>query len=178
MKKYTVQGLKKGLSNDEVEKSRREHGRNVFSSRKPKSFLRCFFENLGDPVIKILLAALAVNLFLVFRGNDVIETVGIGISVLLSTLISTLSERGSEAAFRRLDEACSHASFSVYRDGYLTEVGIEDIVVGDIIKISAGEQIPADAFVIHGNICVDQSMLTGESKEVKKIYSADRKSVV
>ena len=174
MKKYTVQGLKKGLSNDEVEKSRREHGRNVFSSRKPKSFLRCFFENLGDPVIKILLAALAVNLFLVFRGNDVIETVGIGISVLLSTLISTLSERGSEAAFRRLDEACSHASFSVYRDGYLTEVGIEDIVVGDIIKISAGEQIPADAFVIHGNICVDQSMLTGESKEVKKIYSADK----
>ena len=101
MKKYNVQGVQKGLSNDEVERARREHGRNVFSARKPKSFLRCFFENLGDPVIKILLAALVVNIFLVFRGNDVIETIGIAISVFLSTLISTLSERGSEAAFRR-----------------------------------------------------------------------------
>ena len=174
MKKYTVQGPQKGLGNEEVERSRREHGRNVFSSRKPKSFIRCFFENLGDPVIKILLAALAVNLFLVFRGNDVIETVGIAISVFLSTLISTLSERGSEAAFRKLDEECSHASFSVYRGGTLTEISIEDIVVGDVIKISAGEQIPADSFITHGNISVDQSMLTGESKEIRKLYSNDK----
>ena len=174
MKKYTVQGPQKGLGNEEVERSRREHGRNVFSSRKPKSFIRCFFENLGDPVIKILLAALAVNLFLVFRGNDVIETVGIAISVFLSTLISTLSERGSEAAFRKLDEECSHASFSVYRGGTLTEISIEDIVVGDVIKISAGEQIPADSFITHGNISVDQSMLTGESKEIRKVYSNDK----
>ena len=174
MKKYTVQGPQKGLGNEEVERSRREHGRNVFSSRKPKSFIRCFFENLGDPVIKILLAALAVNLFLVFRGNDVIETVGIAISVFLSTLISTLSERGSEAAFRKLDEECSHASFSVYRNGTLTEISIEDIVVGDVIKISAGEQIPADSFITHGNISVDQSMLTGESKEIRKVYSNDK----
>lgn len=174
MKKYTVQGPQKGLGNEEVERSRREHGRNVFSSRKPKSFIRCFFENLGDPVIKILLAALAVNLFLVFRGNDVIETVGIAISVFLSTLISTLSERGSEAAFRKLDEECSHASFSVYRNGTLTEISIEDIVVGDVIKISAGEQIPADSFITHGNLSVDQSMLTGESKEIRKVYSNDK----
>ena len=174
MKKYTVQGPQKGLGNEEVERSRREHGRNVFSSRKPKSFIRCFFENLGDPVIKILLAALAVNLFLVFRGNDVIETVGIAISVFLSTLISTLSERGSEAAFRKLDEECSHASFSVYRNGTLTEISIEDIVVGDVIKINAGEQIPADSFITHGNISVDQSMLTGESKEIRKVYSNDK----
>ena len=174
MKKYTSLGLRKGLCSDEVEKSRREHGRNVFSARKPKSFMRCFLENLGDPVIKILLAALVVNIFLVFRGNDIVETIGIAISVLLSTLISTLSERGSEAAFRRLEEECSHASFSVYRNGALTETSIEDIVVGDAIKISAGEQIPADAFIIHGSIAVDQSMLTGESKEIKKVYSTDK----
>ena len=174
MNKHTVQGMRKGLCSDEVERARREHGRNVFSARKPKSFMRCFFENLGDPVIKILLVALAVNLFLVFRGNDIIETIGIAVSVFLSTLISTLSERGSEAAFRRLDEECSHASFSVYRNGSLNEIAIEDIVVGDTVKIGAGEQIPADAFVIHGSICVDQSMLTGESKEIKKVYSSDK----
>ena len=177
MKKYNVQGLRKGLCNDEVDKARREHGRNVFSAYKPKSFMRCFFENLGDPVIKILLAALIVNIFLVFRGNDIFETIGIAISVFLSTLISTLSERGSEAAFRRLEEECSRSSFSVYRNGAITDIIIEDIVVGDVIKISAGEQIPADAFVTHGSICVDQSMLTGESKEIKKTYSSDKTKI-
>ena len=174
MKNYTALGAQKGLCDDEVEQARREHGKNIFSGRKPKSFIRCFLGNLNDPVIKILLAALAVNIFLVFRGNDIIETIGIAISVLLSTLISTLSERGSEAAFRRLEEECSHACFSVYRNGTLCEISIEDIVVGDVIKISAGEQIPADAFVIHGSISVDQSMLTGESKEIKKAYSTDK----
>ena len=174
MQKYSVQGIRKGLSDAEAEHSQREHGRNVFSNRKPKSFLKSFLENLGDPVIKILLVALAVNLFLVFRGNDIVETIGIGISVFLSTLISTLSERGSEAAFRRLDAECSHANYRVYRNGKLKSLSIDDISVGDIVKISAGEQIPADAFITSGEITVDQSMLTGESREIKKLHSMDK----
>lgn len=174
MKNYTARGIPKGLYDADVERSKREHGRNVFSNRKPKSFLRCFFENLGDPVIKILLIALAVNIFLAFRGNDIIETVGIAVSVFLSTLISTLSERGSEAAFRRLDAECSSANYRVYRNGRLCEIDIEGLVVGDVLRIGAGEQIPADAFIIHGNIKVDQSMLTGESREISKAYSADK----
>ena len=89
MKNHKAQGISKGLYDADVERSAREHGRNVFSNRKPKSFLRCFLENLGDPVIKILLAALAVNIFLAFRGNDIIETIGIAVSIFLSTLIST-----------------------------------------------------------------------------------------
>lgn len=174
MKKYNVQSIKKGLSDLEAEQSKKEHGKNIFSARKPKSFLRCFFENLGDPVIKILLVALAVNLFLAFRGNDIFETVGIAISVFLSTLISTLSERGSEAAFRKLDAECSNSSYRVYRNGILKELPIEEIAVGDVLRISSGEQIPADAFVIHGEIKVDQSMITGESREISKIYSMDK----
>ena len=172
--KSSIVSKSRGLTDTEAEISRREHGANLFSKRKSKSFLRCFFENLGDPVIRILLAALGVNLFMVFRGGDIIETVGIGISVFLATFISTLSERGSEAAFRKLDEECSHSSFRVWRDGKLTELPIEDIVVGDIVTLSAGEQIPADAFVISGRFRVDQSMLTGESREVEKFCSADR----
>ena len=96
MKNYSLQGLRVGLTDNEVERSRREHGANVFKGTKKKSFLRCFFGNLNDPVIKILLAALAVNIFLVIRGGDIFETLGIAVSVFLSTLISTLSERGSE----------------------------------------------------------------------------------
>ena len=174
MKNHKAQGISKGLYDADVERSAAEHGRNVFSNRKPKSFLRCFLENLGDPVIKILLAALAVNIFLAFRGNDIIETIGIAISVFLSTLISTLSERGSEAAFRRLDAECSASSYRVYRNGRLCEISIEELVVGDVLKIGAGEQIPADAFITHGNIKVDQSMLTGESREISKAYSMDK----
>lgn len=174
MKNYSLQGLRVGLLDNEVERSRREHGANVFKSTKPKSFIRCFFENLNDPVIKILLAALAVNIFLVIRGGDIFETLGIAVSVLLSTLISTLSERGSEAAFRKLDAECSERRIRAYRNGALREIDVSEVVVGDIIKIGAGEQIPADAFVIRGALRVDQSMLTGESREVSKLYSTDK----
>ncbi len=174
MKNYSLQGLRVGLTDNEVERSRREHGANVFKGTKKKSFLRCFFGNLNDPVIKILLAALAVNIFLVIRGGDIFETLGIAVSVFLSTLISTLSERGSEAAFRRLDAECSERRICAYRNGVLKEIDVSDVVVGDVIKIGAGEQIPADAFIIRGSLRLDQSMLTGESREVSKVYSTDK----
>jgi calcium-translocating P-type ATPase len=171
--KNAVKEKIRGLTSEEAEQSREKHGANTLAKVKHKSFLRAFFENLGDPVIRILLGALIVNLFFVFRGGDIIETIGIAISVFLATLISTLSERGSEAAFRRLEEECAHVSYRVWRDGRLVEVSIEDVVVGDVIKVSAGEQIPADSFVIAGKLRLDQSMLTGESREVEKCKSRD-----
>lgn len=171
--KASMKDKTRGLSSEEAEQSRKKHGANTLAEAKSKSFLRTFLENLGDPVIRILLGALIVNLFFVFRGGDIVETVGIAISVLLATLISTLSERGSEAAFRKLEEECSHSLFRVWRDGRLVEIPIEDLVVGDVVKISAGEQIPADSFVIEGKLRLDQSMLTGESREVEKCRSRD-----
>ena len=163
-----------GLSSAEADASRKKNGSNMLQRKKSKSFIRTFFENLGDPVIRILLGALIINLFFVFRGGDVIETVGIGISVFLATLISTLSERGSEAAFQKLEQECSLGTFRVWRDGILCELPIGDIVVGDILNVSAGEQIPADSFVISGSIKVDQAMLTGESREIEKCKSRDK----
>ena len=164
----------RGLSSEQVARSRAEHGANVLKQGKKRGFLSHFFSNLGDPVIRILLGALAVNLFFVFRGGDVLETVGIAISVFLATLISTLSERGSEAAFANLSALCSREGFRVRRDGAIHEVDIADIVVGDVILIGAGEQIPADAYVIEGVLSVDQSSMTGENREVEKRPSNDR----
>ena len=172
--KNAVKERNLGLTSEEARHSREKHGANTLPEAKHKSFIRAFLENLADPVIRILLGALAVNLFFVFRGGDIIETVGIAISVFLATLISTLSERGSEAAFRRLEEECSRSSFRVRRDGELTKIPIEEIVVGDVIKVSAGEQIPADSFVIDGSLRLDQSMLTGESREIEKCRSRDQ----
>ena len=93
-----------GLTGAEVAASRREHGANILSPQKKRSFARRFLSNLGDPVIKILLCALAVNLIFMFRRADWFETAGIAVSVFLATFISTVSEYGSEAAFSRLSE--------------------------------------------------------------------------
>ena len=82
---------RRGLSASEVERSRQEHGRHVFSHSRKKSFLRVFFSNLGDPVIKVLLIALGLHLILlIFHDGDAFETVGIGVSVFLATFISTI----------------------------------------------------------------------------------------
>ena len=89
------------LTHAEAEASRREHGGNLLSVKRKKSFLRQFVGNLGDPVIRILLGALVLNLLfsLTGEGADWFETGGIALAVFLATLISTLSEYGSEAAF-------------------------------------------------------------------------------
>ena len=92
----------KGLTDGEVEASRRLHGANVMTKKKGKGFWRQFLSNLNDPVIRILLGALAINLILTFQNADWVETAGIAVAVFLAAFISTLSERSSEKAFARL----------------------------------------------------------------------------
>ena len=163
---------KRGLSPEEVEAARAGYGRNVFTKRRKKSFWRVFFGNLGDPVIKVLLFALALHLVLLFRNGDFVETVGIAVSILLATLISTLSEYKSETAFARLGENCGGERCRVRRRlsdaTTVTEIDVADVVVGDIVLLGAGERIPADGLLTAGKVTVDQSPLTGESHEVEK----------
>ncbi len=163
----------RGLTASEVESSRTAHGKNILTVKKPKSFVRRFFENLGDPVIRILLVALGVNLLFVFRGGDIAETVGIGISVFLAAFISALSEHGGEHAFRRLSAECDSGAIRVRRDGKICSVPKSELVVGDIVLLGAGEKIPADGYIISGKVYVDQSAITGESREICK--SPDKK---
>lgn len=157
-----------GLSADEVEASRKKHGSNIMSKTKKKSFLSRFISNLGDPVVKILIGALVLNLIFTFRHVDWFETVGIAVSVFLATLISTLSEHGSEAAFDKLKDAVGKRPVRVMREGEMREIETDDVVVGDIVYVGAGEQIAADGFLLSGEIGVDQSPMTGESREAYK----------
>ncbi len=159
---------RRGLSAEQVAESRARNGQNVLTLKKQKSFWRRFFENLGDPVIRILLVALCVNLLFVFRGGDIAETVGIGISVFLAAFISALSEHGGENAFRRLSAECAQQTLRVRRDGKICSVSKEQLVVGDIVLLGAGEKIPADGYIFWGKIYVDQSAITGESREICK----------
>ncbi|MBQ4090933.1 MAG: calcium-translocating P-type ATPase, PMCA-type [Clostridia bacterium] len=169
-KKGEVSGSRgeRGLSQAEVERSRAQYGSNALTGKKRKSFFLKFLSNLGDPVIKILIGALIVNLVFMSGRADWVESLGIGVSILLATLISTLSEHTSEAAFARLRESASGATVRAVRDGEIRRITIDEVVVGDVLLVGAGEQIAADGELISGEISVDQSSMTGESREVRK----------
>lgn len=158
----------RGLSEQEVALARREHGANTYSKRKRRSFASYFWKNLGDPVIKVLLFALGLHLLLLFRDPDLVETAGIAVSILLATTVSTLSEYRSERAFERLFESAGAEKCRVRRAGRVQEIPVCDVVVGDVVLLGAGEKIPADGAVLCGSFTVDQSPLTGESREVEK----------
>ena len=157
-----------GLSEREVAESRAKHGTNELKRRPSAGFLRLFFENLSDPIIRILLIALALEVLFTFGNCNFIEVGGIVAAILIATLVSTLSECGSERAFRRMEEENESARARVYRSGKLVVLSASEIVVGDIIAISAGERIEADGIMLEGGVDVDQSALNGENREVKK----------
>mgnify|MGYP004470074017 FL=1 len=157
-----------GLSNEDVKIQRNKFGTNEISKIKQKTLFKIMLESLGDPIIKILLIALAIKLIFIFSKYDFFETIGIAIAVLLATLVSTISEYGSEEAFKKLQNSSSNTLFKVYRNGIVELISINDVVVGDIVLLESGESVPADGKLINGNVSINESALTGEAKEVKK----------
>lgn len=157
-----------GLSLEEVEKNRKKYGNNSLTEVKTNSFFHLLLESLGDPIIKILLVALAIKIVFMFKDFDYFETLGILIAIFLASFISTISEYGSEAAFKRLQEESSKIITKVLRAGSIIEIPIDEVVVGDLVLLGSGDKIPADGFIIKGNISVDESSLNGETKEAKK----------
>jgi len=157
-----------GLTEEEVIINRKKYGTNELTKIKQKTFLKLLLESLGDPIIKILLIALGIKILFIFSKYDWYETIGIAIAVMLASFISTISEYGSEAAFKRLQSEASKIKVKVFRNNILKEVIINDIVVGDIVKLSTGDSIPADGILINGSVSCNESSLTGESKDIKK----------
>ncbi|MCL2456025.1 MAG: cation-transporting P-type ATPase, partial [Defluviitaleaceae bacterium] len=148
-----------GLTTREAADSALQHGTNDLTKKTKTSFLKRYLASFGDPIIRILMLALGVNLLLLFRDANWYESAGIAVAVLLATLISTLSEYGSETAFEKLQEEAANIKCRVKRDGKIFELSICEIVVGDLIFVGAGERIPADGILIGGEIDVDQSAL-------------------
>ncbi len=157
-----------GLTEEEVEKSRRENGNNEIVEGAGTSFFTKFKESLGDPIIRILLIALGIRVLFLMQDFDWYETVGIVIAIFVASFISTISEYGSEKSFAKLQQEASKIKCRVKRNGKLEEIKVEDVVVGDIVLLSAGDKIPADGILMKGNISVDESSLNGEAKEVYK----------
>ena len=165
--------IKNGLSDNEVIESRNKYGKNVISGKKRDGFFKLLLSSFGDPIIRILLIALGIKVVFLFSSFDWYETIGIVIAILIASLISTISEYGSEKAFLRLQEEASKLKCKVRRNGKDFLVNIDDIVVGDIVVLSTGDKIPADGIIVSGSLSVDESSINGETREAHKYCDSE-----
>ena len=163
-----------GLTTAEVENSLALNGDNSLNRERRKGFLKRFIENLSDPIIRILMIALILQVIFTFGHTNYIEIGGIVVAIFLSTMVSTVSEYRSERAFEKLNEDSLNRTVSVLRDGEIRKILSSNIVVGDIVYLSCGDVIQADGEIVSGKITVDQSALNGESAEVTKRAGKDR----
>ena len=169
MDRLSQAALLQGLSPEQVEQSRKENGSNELHYSRKSNFLKEFISGFGDPIIKILVGALFLNLLFMCRQERWYESAGIAIAVFLATFVSTLSEYGSESAFLKLQEEAAKTRCRVRRGQGLCEMSAGEIVCGDLVLLQSGERVPADGILLSGALYVDQSMLNGESKETKKL---------
>lgn len=162
----------KGLTTSEVEDSRKKYGTNQLTPAQGETFWDKLKGNLNDPIIKILIVALVINVIFFFFGkSEWYESLGIAVAVVLATLISTVSEYSNENSFQKLQEEASKIRIKVFRDGTAQELLIDDIVKGDYILLQPGDKVPVDGFILDGSVKVDQAALNGESEEALKISS-------
>lgn len=160
-----------GLTDSEAEESAKKYGKNALTPKKQKTFLQIYFGNYEDPMITVLLIALAMNVIFTFLGKvDWNECCGILLSVIISTFVSALSEYSNENTFRRISEDAENAKCKVYRNDKLCEIRVSEVVKGDLILLQGGDIVPADGRIEYGSISVDQSALNGESKEAEKKF--------
>ena len=133
----------KGLTSKEAETSAKKYGKNRIPMPKKKGFAALFFKGLLDPIILVLLASVALNALFSFGSLNWFETGGILAAVLLSTLVSALSEHSGSRAFEKLKAESENGSARLLRDGEVRYYPVTEIVTGDLVFLSAGEKIPA-----------------------------------
>ena len=157
-----------GLSAEEVRRSKEKYGDNTLKKQKTKGFFAKYLENLNDPIIKILIFALVIEVIFTFGNCNLFEIFGIVFAILLATVVSTVSEFGSERAFEKMQKEGLDTSVKALRNGRIDETPQSEVVVGDVIYLYAGDLVCADGVLLSGSVTVDQSALNGESVEVTK----------
>ena len=161
----------KGLTAAQVEASRRENGANVLTPPEKASLWSQFVEKFNDPLIKILLVALVLSIVISFYevmslGESAavfLEPLGIFIAITLATLVGFLVEVNANKKFDMLNKVNDDISEKVLREGNITVVPRKDVVVGDIVILETGEEVPADGVLLDSmTLSVNESTLTGE----------------
>ncbi len=160
-----------GLSSKKVEESRRQFGSNALTQVAPDPLWKKILEGFKDPMIMILVVALAIQVVLFFLGQaEWFEPFGILVAILIANGVASISENKQENKASALkEEEESKEMAKVIRDGQLLEIHVSEVVVGDIVYLQAGDKIPADGIVVDGELKVDQAALNGETEEADKI---------
>lgn len=162
-----------GLTDKEVEESRSKYGSNVIPDSEPTTFWQEFKETFSDPMIKVLLAIAAIMIVMFFFGKAAIyEPLGTILAILIVAIVSAKTGVASDTKYRELKENTEKDKCKVYRNGLVTVIDMDDVVVGDKVLLQSGDKIPADGILIEGKLKVDNSALNGEAEECKKT-SAD-----
>ena len=152
-----------GLTNEQVEASRQQYGKNILTPPARTPLWKLFLEKFKDPIIKILLAAALLSLIISIIHNEYAETIGIFAAIFLATGVAFWFEMDANRKFELLNQVNDDILYKVIRDGNIREVAKQDIVVGDIIVLETGEEIPADGELIEAiSLQVNESTLTGE----------------
>ena len=166
-----------GLTAREVEQSREKHGENVLTPPRRQSMWRLYLEKYNDPMVRILLVAALVSLVLAFVKDDYIETLGIIAAVLLATTVGFYFERDAARKFDVLTQLGEEQPVKVVRDGQVVEIPRREIVVGDVVVVETGDEVPADGQLFEStDLQVDESSLTGEPMAHKAVQ-AEQQSV-
>lgn len=161
-----------GLNSAQVEESRSRHGRNVLTPPRRIPMWRLYLEKYDDPIIKILLVAAAVSLALAFVEGEFAEATGIFLAIFLATTVGFYFERDAVRRFNVLTSMSEEQAVKVVRDGRVTEIPRRDVVVGDIVVLETGDEIPADGLLVEAvGLEADESALTGEPMARKRVVA-------
>lgn len=165
-------GNHSGLTATEVEASRARYGENVLTPPRRKSLWRLYAEKYDDPIIRILLIAAAISLVLAIVENNFIETFGIILAIFFATTVGFYFECDAARKFDVLTALNEELPIKALREGIVCLVSRQDVVVGDVIIIETGDEVPADGYLIEAvDLQVDESSLTGEPLTTKKTYA-------
>ena len=159
-----------GLTDEQVKQSREQHGRNVLTPPHRTSLWKLYLDKYRDPIIQILLVAAFVSLILAFIEQNFMETIGIFVAVFLATTVGFYFERDAAKKFNVLTALSEEQPVKVRRKGKVMQIPRHDIVVGDVVLIEVGDEVPADGELLTcTDLQINESTLTGESITEKNL---------
>ena len=159
-----------GLTDEQVKQSREQHGKNVLTPPQRTSLWKLYLDKYRDPIIQILLVAAFVSLILAFIEKNFMETIGIFVAVFLATTVGFYFERDAAKKFNLLTALSEEQSVKVRRNGKVMEIPRHDVVVGDVVLVEVGDEVPADGeLIVCNDLQINESALTGEPVAEKSL---------
>lgn len=159
-----------GLTDEQVKQSREQHGKNVLTPPQRTSLWKLYLDKYRDPIIQILLVAAFVSLILAFIEKNFMETIGIFVAVFLATTVGFYFERDAAKKFNLLTALSEEQPVKVRRNGKVMEIPRHDVVVGDVVLVEVGDEVPADGeLIVCNDLQINESALTGEPVTEKSL---------